>query len=1202
VYLKKLELVGFKSFPEKSQFLFNEGITCIVGPNGCGKTNLLDALRWVLGEQKTSLLRGNKMEEVIFAGTRTLKPLGMAEVTLHVDNRDGRLPSQFPELMISRRLFRSGDSEYLMNKIPCRLRDITDLFADTGVGAHAYAIIQQDMVDAILSDRTEERRFLFEEAAGITKYKHRKKAAERKLEATEHDLLRLKDILGEVTTHVISLRRQVKKAERYQSVSEELKAWELFHAQTKYRDWQDKRKDLHLATRALDERKVIFDSQLDGRFAELEASRTNLAEVDQRLSTLAGMVLELSEKAHQVETDISVNREKLDNFKTTISQNRDDIDALSKRAAVIREEKGKAEEQIEQLGRDIASRSVEFEQAVAAQQAADREYLQFRTVSEDENAKLVGLEGRISSGRTDSANVEEQMAELVNDIEHHHQRRGNLSEEKTRRRQKIAEIQQQSTDAAANATTVEQSLVDKQNELDRTVADAERLRDELADLSLGYEATLARKTLLTEMVEHYEGYGSGVVAVFEVAQQWPAITGTVADVLRPQREYQAAIEAALGETAQFIISDDQRSAQEAVGYLRDRKAGRATFLILEQLPESISRPNPPEIAGVIGWADAFVECDQRYQRAPVALLGQTVICQDVESAQNALRQLPGGFRVATLSGDVYSKDGHISGGASEETSLIGRKNEIEALENALAQTDGKIKSKKDEHAHATLAIGELRQTLARLSQSLADEKDRISELMSHVKEEQFKISAADEVITSVDQQIEQISQKVEKLKHRQYTLALDFEQLGREKATLVSSAETKKAHLDQLEQAAHQADEHVNQLQMGKIEMESKRTHVISQRDYFEEMLVDIAVNIEQKQHQISDAETAIAELSGRVREDESRLKQLFDSRQQEAAVQQDLRRHRDEITTGVSVLEEQIKTLRREKEQIADERHQAEISLTEINSRMEQLEERTRNDHRMDIRELNVASPNPDLTAEQVTAHIEELHQHLERMGIVNLLALEEYQQQKERQDFLTRQLDDLINAKATLQATIQKINQTARNMFLETMGQARENFKKMYMELFTGGEADVILVDESNPLESPIEIISRPRGKRPLTITQLSGGERALTAISLLFALYMVKPSPFCFLDEIDAPLDDVNVGRFLKIVRTFSQQTQFVIITHNKITMEAADTLYGVTMEEPGVSKVVAVRFKKGDEDRDLDTILDMHYADDNLTQAG
>lgn len=1200
MYLKNLELVGFKSFPEKSQFIFNKGITSIVGPNGCGKSNLLDALRWVLGEQKTSLLRGSKMEEVIFAGTRTMKPLGMAEVSLSIDNKDGMLPSQYGELTVSRRLYRSGESEYLINKVPCRLKDITDLFADTGVGAHAYAIIQQEMVDSILSDKNEERRFLFEEAAGITRYKHRKKAAERKLEATEQDLLRLQDILSEVNTRVRSLKRQVNKAERYKVISEELKAWELYNARHRFDDLQARRKELALKIKSLDDKKMGVESQLDAKFADLESYRTQVTDIDGELSEIGTSVYELSEQAHEVETSISVNREKKDNLIQLSGRNREEIDALGKRAEVIREEKGKSEREVVNIGEEITHAATELYEAVNRQKQADEEYLRFRSVAENDNAKLFDLEGRLSSGRTDSANIEEQLTDLQDETGHLNHRKDNLIEEKNRRRGEINAIQTRIDASRREIEMGERTLHDKEETLESSQEHLEKLRDNLTEISSSYEATLARKNLLSEMIEHYEGFGSGVVAVFDVASRWIDITGTVADFVRPGDGYQTAIEAALGETAQYIICSETETAREAVSYLREKRAGRATFLILDKLADSINRPELPQVDGLLGWADSFVECEERYLRVPLTLLGRTVLCENNDCAQRIMQQLPDGYRIATIDGELFSRNGIVTGGASEEVSLIGRKKEIETLEQKLTELDNRSAQTKEKQAQLILTIGELRQAIIRAKEKLEEDKNSFNDLNSRLKEEQFKINAADEVLTSIEQQLDQIGQKTERLKHRQYTLALDFDQLDKEKANLAHLVQDKKSRLTELEEAAQQASDDVNRLNVRKIELDSKRSRAQSQVEYYEEMLRDIAVNVSQKEQQNTDAGETVAELTSRLSAAEQQLKEIFERRQVQSNRQQEKRRERDEINDSLNAIETDVKALRKERDALSEESHTADIKETEVKSRLEQLEDRIREEHRIEIGELDVASPNPELSKEQADEHVEKLRDNIQKMGIVNLLALEEYEEQKQRQEFLSRQLDDLITAKSTLKSTIQKINQTAKTMFLDTIHKARDNFKQMYQELFTGGEADVILEDESDPLESRIEIVSRPRGKKPLTIAQLSGGERALTAISLLFALYMVKPSPFCFLDEIDAPLDDVNVGRFLKIVRTFARQTQFVIITHNKITMEAADTLYGVTMEEPGVSKVVAVRFKKDSESTDDGTILDLHYSRDRQEQ--
>lgn len=1206
MYLKKLELIGFKSFPEKTQFIFNRGITCIVGPNGCGKSNLLDALRWVLGEQRTSLLRGSKMEEVIFAGTRHLKPLGLSEVSLHICNDDGILPSQYKEVSISRRLFRSGESEYLINKNPCRLRDITDMFADTGMGTQTYAIIQQEMVDSILSDRNDERRQLFEEAAGITKYKQRRKAAERKLDLTAQDLLRLQDLLAEINTRVNSLKRQVSKAKRYKEFSEELRHWDLYSARTNYQSILEKRKALSLELKSFEDQKIAVETRLDTRMAELEKFRTDMTEIDSSLTDLGGKIARLSEEAHQLETNISVDREKRDNLNRSSVQNREDIEGLNKRRDVITVDKTKSAENSNRLDGEIEKASASFEEAITNQKKADSDYLNFRKMTEDESDQLLNLEGKISSGKADSANIEEHLKELQTEVEKQTLRKTDLTKEKSKRREGITNqqviIEQSREDIAGIQNQIEEKnrlSEDAENQIDR-------LRDQMTEVTASYEANLARKNLLAEMIEHHEGYTGGVVAIFEIADRWVDITGTVADFIRPKEGYQQAIETALGEAAQYIICGSHTTALEAINHLRQEKAGQATFLILEKLASIASRPDLSGYEGVVGWADDMVEYDERYQLVPNTLLGRTVICEETKSAQLISESLPDGFQTVTLSGDkVGNKNGLVSGGASSEVSILGRQKEIEALEEKIVNLDRQSQNIKNRQSRLTLDIGELRQALSKLDLRLENDKDGLAEKVGQLKEEQFKINAADEILTSIDQHITQMTQRLDKLRHRQYTLSLDFDQLGRQREGISAAIANRKELLADFEEKSQKASEMVNRTQVEKLELESERSHHRSQFEYYEEMLSDIAQNAEQKKAQIESAQAIVVEIDARLKENEIALKETFDLRQTENSAQQKIRHSRDEINSELDQINEDVKNHRKEKDQLSEKHHQAEINLNATNSRMEQIETRIRGEYEEDINDVSVESPDPQLAEDQIAEKMETLRDRIRKMGIVNLLALEEYNEQKQRQEFLSRQLDDLISAKAILKSTINKINQTAKVMFLDTLEKARENFKQLYVELFTGGEANVFLEDESDPLDSRIEIVSRPRGKKPLAITQLSGGERALTATALLFALYMVKPSPFCFLDEIDAPLDDVNVGRFLKIVRKFSKQTQFIIITHNKITMEAADTLYGVTMEEPGVSKVVAVRFKKEGEDAvesGETTILDLHYSEENAAQAG
>jgi chromosome segregation protein len=711
----------------------------------------------------------------------------------------------------------------------------------------------------------------------------------------------------------------------------------------RYLELTGRKTEIALEIKSLGDQRLGFDAGLDGQYAEVEAARTALAERDHTLALIGTQIMELSDRAHQLETTISVNRERRENLGRTVTQNREEIDALTKRAAAIREESERAAADSARLGAELEKASQRLEAARTQQQRADAAYLEFRTQAETETARLVELQGKISSGRTDSANVEEQIRELHGEIERHTERKAVLIEEKRRRRQEITSLQEEIEAARRTLREQEEALVTRDRELGDTMGEADRLRDRLSEAASGYEATLARKNLLMEMIEHYEGFGSGVVAVFDVAARWTDITGTVADILRPHEPFQTALEAALGETAQYILAETQSSARDAVAYLREKRAGRATFLVLERLSAAEAELVPPDIPGIIGRADTLVACDERYRRVPSALLGRTIVCEQADAAMAALAVLPTDCRAVTLAGEMFSRGGILSGGASEDISLIGRKNEVETLTTRLSEMDQQMAQMRHRQAELTLTIAEIRQATARSTQQIADDRDRVAELVSRLKEQQFKINAADEITTNIEQQTDQLGRRLEKLKHRQYALTLDFDELDREKAGVSRQVDSKRSRLNELEQAAQLADDLVGRLQITRIEQEGKRQSLDSQIAYFGEMLADIAANTEAKEQQSAQAAAEAVELAAHMDRDERSLRELFDRRTAEEAAGQEVHRQRDDLAGRIGEIEEQAKKLRREREQVSDRIHQAEIAMAELGSRLEQVIEHAR-------------------------------------------------------------------------------------------------------------------------------------------------------------------------------------------------------------------------------------------------------------------
>jgi len=1189
VYLKRLELLGFKSFPDKTVIKLTNGVTAVVGPNGCGKSNILDSIRWVLGEQKVSLLRGTKMEEIIFNGTRELKPLGMAEVTLVIQNTKDRLPTEYGEVQITRRLFRSGESEYLLNKVPCRLKDIIDLLMDTGVGAHAYSMIQQDMVDAILSDRTDERRFLFEEAAGISKYKNRKQAAIRKLESTEQDMLRLKDIVAEVNTRVSSLKRQVKKAERYKKYSDELKGWELFLGKSAIDELNRERRDLLAKKEIMSDSKINFDTAINSLSAQQEKERNNLTDLDRELTQLSGKIYEKSEAAHSIEKDISILREKKDNARALIEKNNLDIRALGKRKEILGEQIDDILGELSKLDDELEQMAGEVDRQSELSKVSDDKVLKARQTSEELNQELMRLESRLSAGKSDDSNLKEQDTDLKTSI-------ADLSrqiEESETRKKDIAD-RHSALEKELEAKSIEAKELDGrqsrlENEIEKQNTDLDEISGKIYDLTASLEATEARRHLLVEMMAHYEGFGSGVKAALDERHRWPNLLGTVADNLIPSEGYECAIEAALGETAGYLICRDRNTVDSIIDYLKEENKGRAGFIILDEA-NSVATVSRPTINSnrFLDWGDRFVSVSDELNGLAKLLLSRVAVMGPGDENE-IVSQLPPYFEAVTPDGKFFRNIAIVSGGSSDETSLLGRREKVAHQERVIAELTQRINSLKESRDKITATIGakqaELKTVLADIG-LLDEELERLEKDLIAVK---YDSQTIQNDIARLNNERSIQNQKLEMLKGRQYKLNLSHDQLAIERDRLTRARDEHNDLLAQLEAESEEIEKRLSNLQIKLVEQKSKKQQLETQISHTRELISDVEQNSAVKSEEILTAEGEAKAANEKIFILEKELKTTFESRAALTEKQTKLREERESLQSEIDRREKEVKGIRQSREETGSQLHNIEIRITEIESEIRNIVENLKGESNVNADEITAEVPNSEIPEEKRRERMLELKESIRNMGAVNLLALEEYREFSERQEFLSTQLNDLLNAKSTLQTTITKINSTAKKLFINTFEEVRGNFKKVFEELFTGGEADVRLSNPDDPLESPIEIIARPRGKKLLSIAQMSGGERALTAISLLFAIYLTKPSPFCVLDEVDAPLDDANIKRFLKLIKTFSDETQFIIITHNKLTMEAAHVLYGITMENPGVSKVVSVRFDADENGAAVDNFI-------------
>ncbi len=1201
MYLRTLDIIGFKSFANKTAVRFANGVTAIVGPNGCGKTNILDALRWVLGEQRPTMLRGGRMEEVIFNGTRDLKPLGMSEVTLTVINDRGVLPTEYHEVQITRRLFRSGESEYLMNKVPCRLRDIQDLFADTGMGAHSYSVIQQDMIDSVISDKAEERRFLFEEAAGITKYKQRKKAALRKLEQTENDFLRLKDIYAEVKTQVNSLYRQQKKAERYQKILDEVNGWELYLSSSRVKALELEKRQLRAEFDSLTDEKLRRSAELDQITLQLETDRKEQLDVEHRLNELSGQVYTLSEDAHSKEREISVLREKRSAAAALIERNKTDIVALDTRSSSMNEQLISSAKELAELQLAYDRVVAELSEAERAQSDADHQLVSARSSREDENRKLIEIESRLSSGKTEEHNLREQDAELAQQIA---TVEAQIAEASPRQQELLAVFesrQNEITSLLGKRTELERRQADLTQEVERLIERSEELALELSTAQAAIEACEARKLLLTEMMIHYEGHESGLVATMNQRGRWPGIVGTVAEKLVPVEGLELALEAALGNLAGFMICRDRGTAEDIIAYLKSENKGRVGILVPDSgiFAPAIKRPEIPN-ENFVGWLEAFVSTESDLRPLVEAVLSRVAVFKSGTNPSDIIERLPYGFSAVSTDGILYGKN-QIVGGSDDRFPLFRRREKVEEQEQMIR-----------EHAHKAEEYREKRaQTTARIAAARAESSSLVSTLEALAEEIEISQKAAAEVefqrrtlaseFERWEKERTQARNKLESIRGRQYTLGLDFNQLAGLKEQLMSHISQQAGQLGEYERLVSAALDRSAKMQVRVVESRSRLEQTESRIGHLNDIKRELDLSILTKTQEIEQSTADIAHAEQRSQSLEIELKATFEQREQLQRSQETLRGSQAEMIDRIGTKEQQVKAVRDSRDAVNEQLHALEIKLNTIDSESQTIAAKILEEHGLDIAIVEAPRPDENLTDNAAREYLHQQKEQLRKFGAVNLLALDEYRTASEREKFLAEQLNDLTTARTDLQQTIQKINQTARELFMETFEKARVNFKSLFQELFNGGESDIMLEDPNDPLESNIDIIARPRGKKLLSITMMSGGERALTAISLLFALYLVKPSPFCILDEIDAPLDDANCHRFLKIIRKFSNQTQFITITHNKITMEAADNLYGVTMEQPGVSKLVSVKFSEASSETASSAMI-ISDSDADIADAG
>lgn len=1163
--LSKLELNGFKSFPDRIHLRFDEGIMGVVGPNGCGKTNILDSIRWVLGEQRTSLLRASKVEEVIFNGTSHLKAADMAEVTLTIKNNRGVLPLEYNEVEVTRRLFRSGESEYLLNRNRCRLKDITELFADTGMGAHAYSIFQQGMVDAILSDKTEDRRYLFEEAAGITKYKNRKKESLKKLDNTESDLIRLSDIIAEIAKNVRSLQRQAGKARKYKRVKEELQQLEIARASARVYELQMKIDGHEKDINDRKTQKEALNSKLDSTESTIQELKLETDKLNEKIASEAAIESDFSQQALKAENSLATMQARLDSGKSNVEMWRSEIESLNKRIDSLKEQRKQTEHKSAETAGELNELNRVIEdienKVVSAKDALDSSQLEL----EDEKNKLHKCENEISTDKAKLDAVDDSIERLENlsrDLDQSlskYQARKNSSQETLAA--KKSDLQKRENEI----TVVDERIQANQKAHLRINAEIEDLKREISSAQSEKSAVEAKVELLSRMVLEHEGYGSGVKALFAWDDKPDGVIDTLANLITADPEYHDAIEAALGVYGQLVVCRGRQDALTSINYLAENSAGRVAFLILESVKSDEFNTAAGDGEGFIDSVAALIQC-QDYLRPAIKTLFDSIAVFKAGS-------IPENYRgeAVDLRGTYFNQLGIFEGGKSGVT-LIGRKGELTDLQDLAVNIDEKI---NDLSSDLEMKRNEL-QNSAKDAESLGIEKRNIQNaretLISEMTRLEFEFQESIARLNELQQSSSETDKQVESLRHEKDGIDGRIESKERTKQTIIDALEKLAAGHKSLSSGYEQAVDKLNQSRLKMVELNGLVHKLDEDAVRYEEMMEEAGKMIRQKEIMIADERNKWHELETRMETAKGQISKLFEAKDQVQEKKLALNNERRGLVEKLTDDEARLKDLRAQINVINEEIHQQELKFAEYENSIKNIAEQIYHEYGVRIS----ATIMEDYDADNVESEIERLRRELEHIGQVNMLADEEYATEKDRLEFLEKQYEDLLEAKKSLLDVIRKINKTAEEKFSETFELIKENFQNVFETLFEGGTADIRLVDPDDLLESPIDITARPGSKKLVSVNQLSGGERALTAISLLFSIYMVKPSPFCILDEIDAPLDDANVTRFLKLINRFTHSTQFIVITHNKKTMEAADLLYGITMERPGVSNIVSVKF--------------------------
>ncbi|WP_439882999.1 chromosome segregation protein SMC [Pontibacter sp. MBLB2868] len=1174
--VSRLEIKGFKSFGDRVVINFDNGITGIVGPNGCGKSNIVDAIRWVLGEQKTRNLRSDKMENVIFNGSKTRKPTQMAEVSITFDNNKGILPTEYSQVTVTRKYYRTGDSEYLLNGVTCRLKDINELFLDTGIGSDSYAIIELKMVDEILNDKENSRRLLFEEAAGISKFRVRKKQTLKKLEETDADLERVEDVLFEIGKNMKTLERQAKQAIRYFQLKDDYKKHSLEYARRNISQYQHSLERLQLDVQQETELKEGYvaavteaEDAIADQKQELNNTQQELAESQKTMQVQTAKLRQLendiklkAERGNYLQERINTLRQQISQDTATMQHTQESILQLRDELMEVQDKFSEAEEQVTEMREQLQEAN---EQKAEIQEAFQALTLQQKTKQNE----VYQLSKSLEIGQVQIQNINQELERLQ-------QQQSNADEDGRILQEQLQETQQTLEEKTSELVRLQANEETLQQNIETTELNIETLKSQLVEVNRTLDSRQNQYSLTKSLVENMEGFPEAIKFLSKT-EEWKKPAPLLSDILTCEAEYKPLIESYLEQYMNYFIVDELQDAVEAVALLKSENKGRANFIILSEIEEL--EPTATFSEGNLKAAYEVVSAEKKYSSLMKYMLRNVYISDESEE-----ELYESDYKIIILKdGSAIRKPLSLSGGSVGvfDGNRLGRKQNLEKLEqevNELQQQADLLQSRVNTQ-HQIL-----------LNHKNESQKEAIKLLEKEVSKQQQELLTVRIKYEQYQQNLKNFDQKRDELQERLVEL--------REQSLEVSpQAEADMKELQRLEQEIAALTGQIEQQQeqitiiSGRYNQENIQYHQLKNR--FSSLQQEISYKqktVESNQERINNLKTELAtseeetvETTAFIEENEAIVESMADARHEFGLALEEIEKKYFSLRGELDEKEKTIRELQRKRQNSDELLMRMQQTMNDTKIKLVSIQERLAAEFNISGEDMALPAPETDqlipLSDQELNQHISSTKAALDKMGPVNAMAAEAYTEIEERNKFITEQRDDLLNAKNTLIDTINEIDTVAKEKFMDSFEQIKNNFKLVFRSLFTEEDnCDLVVLDPKNPLDSKIEIMAQPKGKRPLTINQLSGGEKTLTAISLLFAIYLLKPAPFCIFDEVDAPLDDANIDKFNTIIRKFSDDSQFIVVTHNKRTMASTDVMYGITMIEAGISRVIPVDLRQ------------------------